>query len=94
MALLCAKLIEESGKSLAVEWVGFARANTVSPGYIATEITNFVPPATKAIWEDKIPMGREGEVHELKGAYLYLASDAASYTTGMAYTYTHFTSSC
>jgi NAD(P)-dependent dehydrogenase (short-subunit alcohol dehydrogenase family) len=25
---------------------------------------------------------REGEVSELKGAYLYLASDAASYTTG------------
>lgn len=27
-------------------------------------------------------MGREGEAQELKGAYLYLASDAASYTTG------------
>lgn len=25
---------------------------------------------------------REGEAQELKGAYLYLASDAASYTTG------------
>jgi sorbose reductase len=70
------------GKSLAVEWVGFARANTVSPGYMATEISDFVPAATKDVWKDKIPMGREGEAHELKGAYLYLASDAASYTTG------------
>lgn len=70
------------GKSLAVEWVGFARANSVSPGYIVTEISDFIPPATKSIWKDKIPMGREGEPHELKGAYLYLASDAASYTTG------------
>lgn len=69
-------------KSLAVEWVGFARANTVSPGYMATEISDFVPKPTKDIWKDKIPMGREGEAHELKGAYLYLASDAASYTTG------------
>ncbi|KAL5356617.1 hypothetical protein BJX96DRAFT_143094 [Aspergillus floccosus] len=69
-------------KSLSVEWVRFARANTVSPGYIATEISNFVPEATKNIWRDKIPMGREGRAEELKGAYLYLASDASSYTTG------------
>lgn len=26
---------------------------------------------------------REGEVNELKGSFLYLASDAASYTTGL-----------
>jgi sorbose reductase len=69
-------------RSLAVEWVGFARANSVSPGYIATEISDFVPGEIKSIWKDKIPMGREGEASELKGAFLYLASDAASYTTG------------
>ncbi|KAK5164601.1 Sorbose reductase sou1 [Saxophila tyrrhenica] len=69
-------------RSLAVEWVKFARVNSVSPGYVATEISDFVPPETKAIWRSKIPMGRECEVHELKGAYLYLASDASSYTTG------------
>ncbi|KAJ5644483.1 L-xylulose reductase [Penicillium longicatenatum] len=69
-------------KSLAVEWVRFARANTVSPGYIATEISQFVDAETKTIWKDKIPMGREGLPQELKGAYLYLASDASSYTTG------------
>ena len=69
-------------KSLAVEWVKFARVNSISPGYIATEISDFVPPETKAIWRSKIPMGREGEAFELKGAYLYLASDASSYTTG------------
>ncbi|KAK0635244.1 sorbitol utilization protein SOU2 [Bombardia bombarda] len=69
-------------KSLAVEWVGFARANSVSPGYIRTEISNFCSPEVKGAWRDKIPMGREGETNELKGAYLYLASDASSYTTG------------
>ncbi|KAF2232854.1 NAD(P)-binding protein [Viridothelium virens] len=69
-------------KSFAVEWVKFARSNAVSPGYIATEISDFVPPETKRIWRSKIPMGREGEASELKGAFLYLASDAASYTTG------------
>ncbi|KAF4620175.1 hypothetical protein G7Y89_g14647 [Cudoniella acicularis] len=69
-------------KSLAIEWVGFARANTVSPGYIATEILSFAETQMREIWADKTPMGREGEPHELKGAYLYLASDASSYTTG------------
>ncbi|KAF2721141.1 NAD(P)-binding protein [Polychaeton citri CBS 116435] len=69
-------------KSLAVEWVKFARANSVSPGYVATEISDYIPPETKAIWRSKIPMGRECQPHELKGAYLYLASDASSYTTG------------
>lgn len=65
---------------------------------MATEISDFVPQVTKDTWKDKIPMGyaalnlrrslltisisREGEAHELKGAYLYLASDASSYTTG------------
>ena len=69
-------------KSIAVEMVQFARANTVSPGYMATDLSDFVPPETKNIWRDKIPMGREGEAHELKGAYLYLASDISSYVTG------------
>jgi len=69
-------------RSLAVEWVQFARANSISPGYMATEISDFIPQETKDIWKSKIPMGREGEAHELKGAYLYLASDASSYTTG------------
>lgn len=69
-------------RSLAVEWVQFARANSISPGYIATEISDFVPQDTKDIWKSKIPMGREGEASELKGAFLYFASDASSYTTG------------
>jgi sorbose reductase len=44
-------------KSLAVEWVGFARANSVSPGYINTSISEFCPEETKRAWKDKIPMG-------------------------------------
>lgn len=45
------------GRSLAVEWVGFARANSVSPGYIKTDISAFIPPETKKVFKDKIPMG-------------------------------------
>jgi len=70
-------------KSLAVEWTGFARVNTVSPGYIKTEISHFASGEVKEQWRSKTVMGREGEVGELKGAFLYLASDAASYTTGL-----------
>lgn len=44
-------------KSLAVEWIGFARANSVSPGYINTSISEFCPAETRATWRDKIPMG-------------------------------------
>ncbi|KAI1415301.1 short chain dehydrogenase [Hypoxylon sp. FL1857] len=70
-------------RSLAIEWVGFARANSISPGYVKTDISAFIPAQTKNVFKDKIPMGREGEPEELKGAYLYLASDASSYTTGI-----------
>ncbi|KAF3920976.1 hypothetical protein ABW20_dc0102438 [Dactylellina cionopaga] len=43
-------------KSLAVEWAEFARVNTVSPGYIITEIGNFVPLEQKKQWHTKTPM--------------------------------------
>ncbi|KAH8801434.1 hypothetical protein F5884DRAFT_712812 [Xylogone sp. PMI_703] len=69
-------------KSLAVEWVKFARVNSISPGYIITDISNFIPEDMKTIWKNKIPMGREAYPRELKGAFLLLASDASSYMTG------------
>ena len=43
-------------KGLAVEWAGFARANSVSPGHIATDISNHVPKETKDVWREKIPL--------------------------------------
>jgi NAD(P)-dependent dehydrogenase (short-subunit alcohol dehydrogenase family) len=69
-------------KSLAVEWAPQGvRVNCTSPGYTATEMTlmakNLFP-----TWEALIPMGRLADPEELAGAVIYLASDAASYTTG------------
>jgi len=49
-------LIACAGKGLAVEWVKFARVNTVSPGYINTELTKFVPEDMKKLWREKIPV--------------------------------------
>ncbi|KAI4249128.1 MAG: hypothetical protein L6R42_009059, partial [Xanthoria sp. 1 TBL-2021] len=34
------------------------------------------------LWKSMIPMGRNGDAKELKGAYVYLISDASTYTTG------------
>ena len=54
----------------------------MSPGYIATELSDFVSDNYKNIWYSLIPKGRQGLARELVGAYLYLASDASTYTTG------------
>ena len=70
------------GKSLAVEFAGFARVNTVSPGYTDTGLSDFVPTEQRAKWWGLTPLGREAQPEELVGAYLYLASDLASFTTG------------
>lgn len=69
-------------KSLAVEWVDFARVNSVSPGYIDTAISGDCPLEMKEQWYNRIPMRRDADPRELKAAYLYLASDASTYTTG------------
>ncbi|KAL1980249.1 hypothetical protein VTN96DRAFT_4424 [Rasamsonia emersonii] len=69
-------------RSLANEWRDFARVNSISPGYIDTGLSDFVPQNIQHMWKDMIPVGRQGKAKELKGAYVYLCSDASSYTTG------------
>jgi len=69
-------------RSLANEWRDFARVNSISPGYIDTGLSDFVAKETQDLWNSMIPMNRNGVAKELKGAYVYLCSDASSYTTG------------
>ncbi|KAK7403737.1 hypothetical protein QQX98_010476 [Neonectria punicea] len=70
-------------KSLAVEWAKWGgRVNSVSPGYIDTIISGDCPFEMKEQWFSLTPMMRDADPRELKGIYLYLASDASSYTTG------------
>jgi NAD(P)-dependent dehydrogenase (short-subunit alcohol dehydrogenase family) len=69
-------------RSLANEWRDFARVNSISPGYIDTGLSDFVPQDIQDLWNSMIPLGRNGNAKELKGAYVYLVSDASSYTTG------------
>ena len=70
-------------KSLAVEWAQYGiRVNSISPGYTKTEMTLSTMAHLFPAWESLTPMGRLGEPEELRGAVLYLASDASSYMTG------------
>ncbi|KAF4538629.1 Short-chain dehydrogenase/reductase SDR [Lasiodiplodia theobromae] len=69
-------------KSLAVEWVDFARVNCVSPGFIDTEILLVHPPERRNKWFEMIPGHRMADAQELKGAYVFLASNASTYMTG------------
>ena len=72
-------------KSLAVEWAKKnVRVNSISPGYIGTELVLSAPQLKPLIeqWNAMAPMGRMGKPEELMGVVVYLASDAASFTTG------------
>jgi NAD(P)-dependent dehydrogenase (short-subunit alcohol dehydrogenase family) len=70
-------------RCLAVEWVDYGiRVNSISPGYIGTEMTLKSAPAMIEQWKSLTPMKRMADPQELAGAAIYLASDAASYTTG------------
>ncbi|CAG9989404.1 unnamed protein product [Clonostachys byssicola] len=68
------------GKSIAREWRGFARVNMVSPGWIDTAMSEDRASLNEA--RRMAPLGRLGDVRELKAAYLYLASSASSFVTG------------
>ena len=73
-------------KSLAAEWSARGvRVNSVSPGYIATEMTGRAItkyPDWAAVWNEMTPIGRMGKPADVAHAVWYLASDAASFATG------------
>ncbi|KIW44365.1 uncharacterized protein PV06_05379 [Exophiala oligosperma] len=69
-------------KCLSVEWVDFCRVNCVSPGFIATDMLSVHPQEWRDKWFGMIPAQRLCDPYELKGAYVFLASDASSYMTG------------
>lgn len=72
--------------TLAMEWAQHGiRVNSISPGFIKTAMTYFVEQSPD--WNLKMQyyggMPRLAEPKELGGGYVYLLSDAASYTTGI-----------
>ncbi|KAI8146210.1 hypothetical protein BJV82DRAFT_600913 [Fennellomyces sp. T-0311] len=77
-------------KSIACEWAPHnIRVTAISPGYFDTAMNRTILAQQgeegvkmRKIWETETPAGRLGTPHELKGAVVFLASDAASFVTG------------
>ena len=78
--------VRNMAHTLAMEWAEHGiRVNSVSPGFVKTAMTYFVDQAPD--WALKMQyfggMPRLAVPKELGGAYVYLLSDGASYTTGI-----------
>jgi NAD(P)-dependent dehydrogenase (short-subunit alcohol dehydrogenase family) len=74
---------------LALEWAGTGvTANAICPGAFGTEMNRVLldDPVKYQEFVRRIPMKRWGEVEEIAGAAVFLASDAASYVTGSTVT--------
>ncbi len=72
-------------KAMAIEWSQYnIRVNALAPGYFLTEINQkqFAEGSAEKLIKQRVPMGRVGELHEIEGPLLLLASDAGSYMTG------------
>jgi len=72
-------------RELANQWAARGvRVNAIAPGWFATEMNApLLEDERSRRWlERQCPMGRAGELHELDGVLLFLASDASSYCTG------------
>lgn len=75
----------QMSKNMAIEWATKnVRVNTISPGYMATEMTLNTPELAPliGIWEELSPLHRMGKPEELQSIAVYLAGDTSSFTTG------------
>jgi 3-oxoacyl-[acyl-carrier protein] reductase len=70
-------------KSFAIEGAPRnIRFNTITPGFIATEMTEVLKDEVKDAFTARIPLSRFGEAKEVADAVAFLLSDHASYITG------------
>ena len=79
--------VEGFTKAMAIEWGRHQiRVNTICPTFIRTPLTQstFDNPERKKWIEEKIKLGRVGEVQDVMGAVVFLTSEASSMITGSA----------
>ncbi|OYU18289.1 MAG: gluconate 5-dehydrogenase [Rhodobacteraceae bacterium PARR1] len=72
-------------KGMATDWAKHGlNCNAIAPGYFDTPLNSALvaDPAFSAWLEKRTPAGRWGQVQELQGACIFLASDAASFVNG------------
>jgi NAD(P)-dependent dehydrogenase (short-subunit alcohol dehydrogenase family) len=70
-------------KDLACKWAPHnIQVNAIAPGWFPTHMSGWIIEHRKDSLLSKIPLGRFGGDHDLKGAAVFLASDAAAYVTG------------
>lgn len=77
--------VAQLARNLAVEWgPRNVRVNAISPGFIRTELSAplIADPAFMQRRMAMTPLRRPGEVHEVAGAALFLASEVGGFVTG------------
>jgi NAD(P)-dependent dehydrogenase (short-subunit alcohol dehydrogenase family) len=70
-------------QDLACKWgIHNIQVNAIAPGWFPTNMSQVVIERNKEAFLSKIPLRRFGSDHDLKGAAVYLASDASDFVTG------------
>ena len=68
-----------------LEWAKYnIQVNDIAPGLFVTPLTEeiFTEPVMNRRLKEKTPMGRLGELDDLQGAAIFLASQASNFVTG------------